>query len=287
MRTLIISDDNAGITYKEAETLGIKLTRMPILIDGETYFENINIDQDKFFELQENGADIRTSQPAIGEVLQMWDEYLKIYDEIVYIPMSSGLSSSCETATSLSTDYENKVFVVDNHRISVTLKSAIYDAVNLVKQGKTGKEIKKILEDAAHDSSIYIMVNTLKYLKKGGRVTPAAALIGDTLHLKPILRIDGGKLDACAKSIGFKKGKKILIDQMDYDLKYKYNNDINSLRICIAYTKDIEEALHFRYEIAEHYSIKEEDIIVDPLSLSVATHIGPGSLAIACSKIIK
>ncbi len=287
MKTLIISDDNAGITYKEAEELGIKLTRMPILIDNETYFENINITQDKFFELQEGGADIRTSQPSIGEVLEMWDEYLKTYDEIVYMPMSSGLSSSCETAINLSRDYENKVFVVDNHRVSVTLRSAVYDAINLVKLGKTGKEIKEILETAAHDSSIYIMVNTLKYLKKGGRVTPAAALIGETLHLKPILRIDGGKLDACAKSIGFKKGKKILLEQMDYDIKYKYCNDLHSLRICIAYTKDIEEALAFRYEVAQHYSIKEEDIIINPLSLSVATHIGPGSLAIACSKIIK
>ncbi len=285
MKTLVITDDNAGFTYKEAEELGIKITRMPIIIDGNVYFENQNIDQDKFFELQEGGSNINTSQPSIGEIIELWEESLKIYDEIVYMPMSSGLSASCETALNLANGYKDKVFVVDNHRISVTLKSAVYDAINLVKKNKTGKEIKEILENSSKDSSIYIMVNTLKYLKKGGRITPAAALIGETLHLKPILRIDGGKLDACSTSLGFKKGKKILLNQMMNDIKEKYH-DVNSIRMCVAYTKDLNEAIEFQKEISETFNIALENIMINPLSLSVATHIGPGSLAIACSKII-
>lgn len=286
MKTLIITDDNAGFTYKEANDLGIKIMRMPIIIDGNIYYENQNIDQEQFFQLQENGANINTSQPSIGEIIELWEESLKTYDEIVYIPMSSGLSASCETASNLVNDYKNKVFVVDNHRISVTLKSSVYDAVKLVKQNKTGKEIKEILEQSSKDSSIYIMVNTLKYLKKGGRITPAAALIGETLHLKPILRIDGGKLDACSTSLGFKKGKKILLNQMLSDIENKYHN-VNTLRMCIAYTKDLNEALEFKKEISETFNIPIENIMVDSLSLSVATHIGPGSLAIACSKIVE
>lgn len=286
MKTLIITDDNAGFTYKEANDLGIKIMRMPIIIDGNIYYENQNIDQEQFFQLQENGANINTSQPSIGEIIELWEESLKTYDEIVYIPMSSGLSASCETASNLANDYKDKVFVVDNHRISVTLKSSVYDAVNLVKQNKTGKEIKEILEQSSKDSSIYIMVNTLKYLKKGGRITPAAALIGETLHLKPILRIDGGKLDACSTSLGFKKGKKILLNQMLSDIENKYH-DVSNLRMCVAYTKDLNEALEFKKEINETFNIPIDNIMVDSLSLSVATHIGPGSLAIACSKIIE
>ncbi len=286
MKTLIITDDNAGFTYKEANDLGIKIMRMPIIIDGNIYYENQNISQEHFFQLQENGANINTSQPSIGEIIELWEDSLKTYDEIVYIPMSSGLSESCATASNLANDYKDKVFVVDNHRISVTLKSSVYDAVNLVKQNKTGKEIKEILEQSSKDSSIYIMVNTLKYLKKGGRITPAAALIGETLHLKPILRIDGGKLDACSTSLGFKKGKKILLSQMLSDIENKYH-DINNLRMCVAYTKDLNEALEFKKEISDAFNIPIENIMVDSLSLSVATHIGPGSLAIACSKIIE
>ena len=199
MKICIVVDDNAGYTPEEALKEGIYLVRMPIIIDGEEYYENRNIDYDAFYNKLENDANISTSQPSIGEILELWNELLKDYDQIVHMPMSSGLSATCETAKGLAKDYEGKVFVVDNHRISVTLKSAVNDAKKLIEQGKNGQEIKEYLEKTAYESKIFIMVNTLKYLKKGGRITPAAALVGEALHLKPVLTITGGKLDAFKK----------------------------------------------------------------------------------------
>ncbi len=288
MKTLIMTDDNSGIKHIDLDNLGVKMMRMPVLINGEVYFQDVNIDFDKFYELQESNADIRTSQPAIGEVLEAWDNALKEYDEIVYIPMSSGLSESCNTAINLSSEYKDKVFVVDNHRISVTLKSSIYDALNLVKQGKTAKEIKEILESQGSQSSIYIMVDTLKYLKKGGRVTPAGALLGEALHIKPVLQINGGKLDAFKKCIGTKKAKKVMLEAIKHDLETKYDTkDINDFRVAIAYTKDVESATIFMKEACEYLNIDSKNVEMDQLSLSVATHIGPGALAITISKIAR
>lgn len=288
MKTLIMTDDNSGIKHIDLDNLGVKMMRMPVLINGEVYFQDVNIDFAKFYELQESNADIRTSQPAIGEILEAWDNALKEYDEIVYIPMSSGLSESCNTAINLSSEYKDKVFVVDNHRISVTLKSSIYDALNLVKQGKTAKEIKEILESQGSQSSIYIMVDTLKYLKKGGRVTPAGALLGEALHIKPVLQINGGKLDAFKKCIGTKKAKKVMLEAIKHDLETKYDTkDINNFRIAIAYTKDVESATIFMKEACEYLNIDSKNVEMDQLSLSVATHIGPGALAITISKIVR
>ena len=288
MKTLIMTDDNSGIKHIDLSKFGLKMMRMPILINGEVYFQDENIDFDKFYELQENNADIRTSQPAIGEIIEAWDEALKEYDEILYIPMSSGLSESCNSAKNLSLNYKDKVFVVDNHRISVTLKSSVYDALNLVKQGKTAKEIKQILESEASNSSIFIMVDTLKYLKKGGRITPAGALLGEALHIKPVLQINGGKLDAYKKCIGSKKAKKVMLEAIKHDLETKFDtHDINDFRVAIAYTKDFESAKIFMKEACEYLHINPNNVEIDQLSLSVATHIGPGSLAITISKKVR
>ena len=287
MKICIVVDDNAGYTPEEALKEGIYLVRMPIIIDGEEYYENRNIDYDAFYNKLENDANISTSQPSIGEILELWNELLKDYDQIVHMPMSSGLSATCETAKGLAKDYEGKVFVVDNHRISVTLKSAVNDAKKLIEQGKNGQEIKEYLEKTAYESKIFIMVNTLKYLKKGGRITPAAALVGEALHLKPVLTITGGKLDAFKKCIGVKKSKKAMIEAIkkERETTFKYvSND--ELDLAFAYTKDYDLALEFTLQAKKELGFDTHQAI-DPLSLSVATHTGPGVIGIGLTKKIK
>ncbi len=288
MKICIITDDNAGFTKEEAQELGIKIIKMPVLIDGEEHFENITLSTDEFYKKLANGADIKTSQPAPGEVLKVWDETLKTYDAIIHIPMSSGLSESCNTATVLAQDYKGKVFVVNNHRISVTLKSSVRDALNMAKDGKSPEEIKEYLEKDAYQSAIYVMVDTLKYLVKGGRITPAAALIGGALHIKPILTILGEKLDAYKKVIGTKKGKIALLSAIQDELKMRFK-DYSKEDLCfqMAYTFELEAAIEFRKEFAESLGINEDQIELNPLSLSVATHIGPGALALTVSHIYK
>ena len=284
MKICIITDDNAGFAPNEIKELGINLIRMPILIDGEEFFENKTITEQEFFKKMEVDSDIKTSQPAPGQVMLKWDELLKTCDQIVHIPMSSGLSEACNTAKMLSQDYDGKVFVVDNHRISVTLKSAVRDAIKLVSEGKTGQEIKEYLESDGLNSSIYIMVDTLKYLKKGGRITPAAALIGGALHVKPVLTILGEKLDAYKKAIGTKKAKLIMLQAIKDDLNTKFKNfKKEELAFALAYSYNKDEALEFRKEYASILEISEEDIELNPLSLSVATHIGPGAFALTIS----
>ncbi len=288
MKICIITDDNAGFTKEEAKELGIKVIKMPVLIDGEEHFENDTLTTDEFYDKLASGSDIKTSQPAPGKVLKIRDETLKNYDAIIHIPMSSGLSESCNTATVLASDYKGRVFVVNNHRISVTLKSSVRDALKLAKQGKTPEEIKEYLEKDALESTIYIMVDTLKYLVKGGRVTPAAALIGGALHIKPILTILGEKLDAYKKVIGTKKGKLALLNAIQDDLKNKFKDyPREELTFQMAYTFDLEAAKEFRKEFADSLNIKEEQIELNPLSLSVATHIGPGALAVTVTHFCK
>lgn len=288
MKICIITDDNAGFTQEEARELNIHIVKMPVLIDGKEFLENETLTSEEFYTQLENGADIKTSQPAPGKVLELWDSLLKENDAILHIPMSSGLSESCNTATVLSNDYEGKVFVVNNHRISITLKAAVRDALKLIKLGKTPQEIKDYLESDAFNSSIYIMVDTLKYLVKGGRVTPAAALIGGALHIKPILTLLGHKLDAYKKVIGVKKAKLALINAIQDDLNGRFKDfSKDELIFQMAYTFDLEAALIFRKEFAASLGIDENQIELNPLSLSVATHIGPGSLAVTVSHIIK
>ncbi|MBE5939195.1 MAG: DegV family protein [Lachnospiraceae bacterium] len=285
-RVAIATDSNSGITQKEAEKLGIKVLPMPFIINEETYYEDINLSQDKFYEMLEDDAEISTTQPSPESVMNLWDDLLKDYDEIVYIPMSSGLSGSCSTAYMLSQEeeYDGKVFVVDNQRISVTQKQSVLDSLAMAKEGKSGEEIRQILLDTKMDSSIYIMVDTLKYLKKGGRVTPAAAALGTLLKLKPVLQIKGEKLDAFAKARSVANAKKIMIEAAKKDAEELYGGMDNTW-IAIAHTDNFAEAENFKQEILEAFPGYDGNVIItDSLSLSVSCHIGPGAIAVAVTQ---
>lgn len=283
-KVAVVTDSNAGIRQKEAKELGIFVLPMPFTIDDQTYYEDINLTHEEFFEKQLNGAEIFTSQPVVGSVKELWDQILKDYDEIVHIPMSSGLSGSCQTAMMLAQEYDNRVFVVDSQRISVTQKYDVIDAKRLADQGKSGQEICDILTENKLNASIYITVNTLDYLKKGGRITPAAALLGGMLKIKPILQIQGEKLDSFAKTRTMARGTKIMKEAIAKDIKERFDDDYHNVHICVAYTYDEAPALELKKELEELYP--GENIICDPLSLSVSCHIGPHSLAIAiCKKI--
>lgn len=281
----IITDDNAGFTPQELKELGIYAIKMPVIVDGVTKYQNEQFSEEDFYNCMSKDADIRTSQPAPGQIIELWEELLKTYDQIVQIPMSSGLSEECHNSIGLSASYPGKVFVADNHRVSVSLKQSVYDAIKLRDEGKSAEEIVAILNKEAHESTIYIMVDTLKYLKKGGRVTPAGAAIGSVLHVKPVLSIFGEKLDAYKKAVGSKKAKQIMIDAIKHDVQTKFKDiPYENLSFAMAYTHNLDDALELKKEFATALNIKEEDIMIDPLSLSVATHIGPGALALAVTK---
>ncbi len=285
-KVAILTDSNSGITQQQAAQLGIYVIPMPFFIDGEQYFEGINLSQEEFYEKLKTDADISTSQPSVGELQDKWDELLKEYDEIVFIPMSSGLSGTCQTATMLAEDYDGKVCVVNNQRISVTMRQSVLDALLLANQGRTATQIKAILEEHKMESSIYITLETLKYLKKGGRITPAAAAIGTVLNLKPVLQIQGEKLDAFSKTRGKASAKKIMLKAMQDDLDGRFAEFAKAGRIHIeaAYAGNEEEANEWAELIKETYP--QFDFNMDPLSLSVACHIGYGALAIAASAYI-
>ena len=280
----IITDSNSGITQEESNSIGIFVLAMPFMIDGVDYFEGINLTNDEFYAMQESGADISTSQPSIADVMDIWDKALKDYDEIVHIPMSSSLSSSFETALMLSRDYNGKVQVADNQRISVTQKSSVFQAVELAKAGKTAVEIKDILEKTKSDSSIYVTLDTLKYLKKGGRITPTVAALGEFLKIKPVLQIHGGKLDAFAKARTKKQAKKIMMTAIKDDITKRFNMPENGdgMNFFMAYSGDDTEIKNFLSEVQEVYP--NHTFMVNPLSLSVGCHIGMGAIAIACEK---
>ena len=284
-RVVVDTDSNSGITQAEAKELDVVVMPMPFYINEEMFYEDIDLTQEQFYAKLAEGGDIETSMPLVGDVTDKWDELLKEYDEIVYIPMSSGLSSSCETAYMLSQDYDGKVQVVNNQRISVTMRQSVLDAKAMADSGKTAGEIKDILEDEKFNSSIYIMVDTLTYLKKGGRITPAAAALGALLKLKPVLQIQGEKLDAFAKARTVKQAKNIMIEAMKSDFQKRFDSpDGAKMNLEIAYTFDKEAAEAFKAEVQEAFPNNE--IVMNPLSLSVSCHIGPGALAIACSKKI-
>ena len=284
-RVVVVTDSNSGITQAEAKELGVVVMPMPFYINEEMFYEDIDLTQEQFYAKLTEGGDIKTSMPLVGDVTDKWDELLKEYDEIVYIPMSSGLSSSCETAYMLSQDYDGKVQVVNNQRISVTMRQSVLDAKAMADSGKTAEEIKDILEEEKFNSSIYIMVDTLTYLKKGGRITPAAAALGTLLKLKPVLQIQGEKLDAFAKARTVKQAKSIMIEAMKSDFEKRFDSpDGAKMNLEIAYTFDKEAAEAFKAEVQEAFPNNE--IVMNPLSLSVSCHIGPGALAIACSKKI-
>ena len=282
----IVTDSNSGITQAQAKELGIYVLPMPFMINNETYYEDITVTPEEFYRRLAEGADVITSQPTPESVMNLWDELLQDYDEIVHIPMSSGLSGSCQSAIMLAQDYEGKVEVVNNQRISVTQRQSALDALQLSKQGMNAQQIKEFLEQDKFNSSIYIMLDTLYYLKKGGRITPAAAALGTILRLKPVLQIQGDKLDAFAKARTVSQGKSIMINAIRSDMEKRFGGaTLDNIWLQIAYSYDREAALQLKEEVQAQFPGFE--IHVDPLSLSVACHIGPGSLAVACCKKIK
>lgn len=285
MKTAIVTDSNSGITQEQAAQWGVRVVPMPIIIDNEIYYEGVNLSPEQFYQYLREGRNVSTSQPAPEDLTGIWDSLLaEGWDEIVYIPMSSGLSSSCETAMMLAQDYDGKVQVVNNQRISVTQKQSALDALELARRGKSAAEIKDYLEKTKFDSSIYIMVDTLYYLKKGGRITPAAAALGTLLKLKPVLQIQGEKLDAFAKARTVKQAKNIMIDAVKNDFAKRFGNPSGEgMHIAMAYTKDREAGLEFQAQVQEAFPGHAIDFL-DPLSLSVACHIGPGALAVTCTK---
>lgn len=282
-KVAVVTDSNSGINQAEAKELGIRVIPMPFMINEENYFEDINLTQEEFYQKLTEGAEISTSMPSPGSVTDVWDELLEEYDEVVYIPMSSGLSSSCQTAIMLAEDYEGRVEVVNNQRISVTMMQSVLDAIELAKAGKSASEIREILEREKFESTIYIMVDTLTYLKRGGRITPAAAALGALLKLKPVLQIQGEKLDAFAKARTAKQGKNIMIEQIKKDMKERFHDETGEkVHIAMAYTYDLEAAEKFKEEVQKEFPNNE--ICLYPLSLSVSCHIGPGALAVTCTK---
>ena len=283
----IVTDSNSGITQKEAEKLGIFVLPMPFLIDGEEYFEDINLTQAEFYEHLKSNANVLTSQPAIGNVTEFWNKLLTDDSELVHIPMSSGLSESCHTAEALAKNYGGRGQVVDNQRMSITQKQSVYDALKLANEGKSAAEIKEILLKTKFDSSIYIALDTLKYLKKGGRLTPAAALIGTLLGIRPVLQIQGEKLDAFKKVKTVRKAKEVMIAALDSDLKNRFTEYAanGEMQISVAHTANEAEAKLFAEELQATFRNVPVKFI-DPLSLSVSCHIGPGSLACALSRVL-
>lgn len=284
-RVAVITDSNSGITQSQAKELGIRVVPMPFFVNGETYYEDISMTQEEFYQYLAAGAEVTTSQPSPDTLMDLWNETLKEYDEIVYIPMSSGLSSSCGTAMMLSyeEEFENKVFVVDNQRISVTQRQSVLDAVELAGRGYDGAGIKEILLREKFESSIYIMVDTLTYLKKGGRITPAAAAVGTVLRIKPVLQIQGEKLDAFARVKTLRQAKTTMLKAVRRDFEERFHDpDGENFYMEIAYTADDAEAQDFKQEVEKEFP--GHTVWVDPLSLSVSCHIGPGALALAIAK---
>ncbi len=282
-RTAIMADSNCGIMPAEEADYGIHILPMPIIIDGKTYFEGIDITMEGFYQKQTSGSVITTSQPSPGDVTDMWDRLLKTYDEIVFIPMSSGLSNTCQTALLLADDepYKDRVFVVDNHRISVTQALAVLDAKTLADEGKTAREIKDILEKEAMDATIYIAVDTLEYLKKGGRITSAAAALGTILKIKPVLTIQGGKLDSFAKARGMRSAFRVMLDALASDISSRLSHlrEQRQLKIGLANTMMEEEKLEqFKNELQSAFP--DLELVYFPLTMSIGTHVGPGGLGI-------
>lgn len=287
MKTAIVTDSNSGITQAEAKELGIYVVPMPFLIDGEQYLEDITLTQAQFYEKLKGDAQVSTSQPSTYDVGELWTKLLNEYDKIIYIPMSSGLSQTCASLTRLAeSDFAGQVYVIDNQRISITMKQSVMDCLAMLKDGKSAEEIRDYLLDTKMQSSIYIMVDTLKYLKKGGRLTPAVAAIGTLLKIKPVLQIQGFKLDQYAKVRKLADAKSVMIKAVTKDLETRFKDlrSAGKMTIAVAHTDNYAEADIFAQELKETFPDLEFTAI-DPLSLSVSCHIGPGALA--CAVTIK
>ena len=285
MKIAVVTDSNSGITQAQAKEMGITVLPMPFMIDGETYYEDITLTQEQFYQRLKDNSDISTSQPTPDSIMKLWDELLKEYDQIVHIPMTAGLSGSCATAMMLAgeDEYEGKVFVVDNHRISVTQYQSVKDTMMLADMGMDGAQIKKCLEETAADSVIFVTVDTLKYLKKGGRITPAAAALGTLLRIKPVLIILGEKLDSFAKARTMKQAKTLMMNAIQKELDERlHDSECKDCHLAIAHSDNEEAALEFKKEVEERFP--DADIYLAPLSLSIACHIGPGSLALTATR---
>ena len=282
----VVTDTNSSMSVEEGKELGITVIPMPFFIGGKEFLDGVTLTQEEFYERLKGGEEIHTSQPSPDEVMKTWDRLLEEYDEIVHIPMSSGLSGSCGSAYLLAQHYDDKVQVVDNQRISVTLRQSCLDAQELIGKGMNARQIKDELERVKFESSIYIMIDTLEYLKKGGRLTPAAAAIGTLLRIKPVLQIQGEKLDSFAKTRTVQGGKEIIMKALKNDMETRFgcSDKCHNVHLEMAYTYDIEAAEQFKKEAEEFFPGYE--VCMRPLSLSIACHIGPGALAMAVSKKI-
>ena len=282
-RIAIMTDSNSGIMPAEASNYGIHVLPMPIIIDGTTYFEGIDITVEEFYQKQTSGSVITTSQPSPGDVTGMWDRLLQTHDEIVFIPMSSGLSNTCQTALLLADEepYKDRVFVADNHRISVTQALSVLDAKSLAEKGLTAREIRDILEEEAMDATIYIAVDTLEYLKKGGRITAAAATLGTILKIKPVLTIQGDKLDSFAKARGMKSAFRVMVEAVKADITSRLSHlrEQRLLKVGIANTMmDPDKLEEFKEEMKKNFP--DMELVYFPLTMSIGTHVGPGGLGI-------
>lgn len=291
MKIAVVTDSSSGMTKKEFKQDNLFIIPMPFIVNGTGYFEDINMTQKEFYEiLEKKDTTVSTSQPSIFSIEELWDDILKNYDSIIHIPLSGGLSATCETAKTLSISpkFNGKVFVIDNKRVSITLKEAVIDALYMADHGYTASEINSYLYESQADSSIYIMVPNLKYLKRGGRVTAAGAALGTLLNIKPVLQIQGGKLDAYKKVASIDKAKKVMIKAIveDVETRFKEFYDSGDLVIDIAHTQNITEAYEFKNQLLEKLPNAKCNFI-DPLSLVISCHIGPGSLAIGCSRKFK
>lgn len=286
MNVAIVTDSNSGIFEEEGKILGVHVIPMPVILEGKTYYEGIDLTHEKFYQCLEEKREVFSSQPSPAEVLDMWDKLLlSEYDELVYIPMSSGLSGSCRTAQVLAQDYEEKVQVVDNHRISVTQRQSVLDALILKEKGYSAKEIKQVLQQTAYESIIYVGVETLEYLKKGGRVTPAGAAMGTLLSIKPLLVISGEYLDAHAKVRGTKSCKKRLLNEMKTVAdEFHANGDEIYVGVAGSFGRK-EEHQEWMEMVNEVFPY--EDVKYDPLTFSVSCHVGPGAFGMGISKKIR
>ena len=281
MRTAIVVDTNSGIMPEEAARMGISLIPMPFLIDGKEYLEGEDCSQDFFFERMAAGAEVGTSQPSSGGIAELWERLLEENDAVLHFPMSSSLSGSCQTAKALALDYPGRVFVVDNRRISVTLRESVRGAQRLLAEGKSAEEVHRILEERGGESSIYIAVNTLEYLKKGGRVTAAGAAMGTLLNLKPVLQIQGGKLDAFKKCRGMAAACDAMLQAMEKDLRERFPGQ--EMRLFAAYSGDRAAGESWLGQVRAAFPEREVELAALPLS--ICCHIGSGALAIACAEI--
>lgn len=280
----VVTDSNSGITPEMGESIGVMVLPMPFFIDGDCFFENVTISREEFFDKMRQGADISSSQPSPADVMKLWDKALKEYEQIVYIPMSSGLSGSCSTAIAMAKeDYNGKVFVVDNGRVSTPMHRSVLDALELIEEGYSAGEIKDILEASRADMTIFVGVETLKFLKKGGRITPATAAIGTILNIKPVLKFDVGTLDTYAKCRGFNNSKKTMLDAMhhEFDTTFKNAYDNNEIYLLAASSASDDVTEKWVQDIKE--SFPGMPVMCDNLSLSVSCHIGYDGLGIACS----